>query len=127
MKRIAIALGSLWFSGAAIAWQTSNYPNAATLYQSVVSGQRSMDSLSPQERQEVASVFRAMHNVCSSNSRKCQAVCDAGNELKDASSDLMRCAGAGDYNDSCDRQFRDVRDAHDNLESAVSDAGGDCE
>ena len=64
---------------------------------------------------------------CHSNSHKCQAVCDAAAELKTATDDLSTCAGRADYDESCDRQFRDVRDAHDALESAVSEADGDCE
>lgn len=64
--------------------------------------------------------------ICSSNSDKCRAVCEANNNLKSAADDLSRCAAQHDYSDSCDSQFTDARDAHDELESAVSDADDDC-
>ena len=64
---------------------------------------------------------------CSSHSHKCHSICEASNQLKNAADDLARCASANDYNDSCDRQFRDVRDAHDELENTISDSDGDCD
>lgn len=107
--------------------QQPDYQHAAQLYQSVATGQRSMESLTPQERQQVLLIARAIRSSCSSNSHKCQAVCNAANELESSSRDLAQCASQHDYNDSCDRQFSDVRDAHDELETAVSDADGDCD
>lgn len=64
---------------------------------------------------------------CASNSHKCQAVCEANNLLREAADDLKRCAESQDFNDSCDRQFNGVRDAHDDLETSISDADGDCD
>ncbi|HEV2680869.1 MAG TPA: hypothetical protein VGV14_10255 [Rhodanobacter sp.] len=75
----------------------------------------------------VLTSVRTMQSTCSSNSHKCQAVCDAGERLRSASEDLATCAASHDYNDSCDSQFNDVRDAHDGLESAVTDSASDCE
>lgn len=72
-------------------------------------------------------VARVSLGSCSSHSQKCQAICEAADQLKNASEDLARCAGNHDYNDSCDSKFREVRDAHDDLENAVSEASGDCE
>jgi hypothetical protein len=72
-------------------------------------------------------VLTHLRQICTSNSHKCQAICNAGNQLESASNDLATCAGNHDYGDSCDSQFNDVRDAHDELESAISDAEGDCE
>lgn len=112
--------------GQATAQQT-NYQHAAQLYQSVAAGQRSMGSLTPQERQQVLLIARAIRSSCSSNSHKCQTVCNAANELESSSQDLAQCASQHDYSDSCDSQFSAVRDAHDDLETAVADADGDCD
>jgi hypothetical protein len=64
---------------------------------------------------------------CHSNSHKCQAICDAENQLQSEAESLSSCAAQHDPSDSCDSKFNDVRDAHDALEEARSDAGGDCE
>jgi len=81
---------------------------------------------SAEDRQQVLLIARAISSRCDSHSDKCQAICEAASQLKNASDDLSRCAANVDYNDSCDSKFRQVRDAHDELESAVSDAAGDC-
>lgn len=95
------------------------------LYADVLTGKRSFSSLTPDEKAIVEVMLSAQRHH--PTSQKCQAVADAYDELLDATSNLANCARARDYGDSCDTQFRDVRDAHDNLESAVSDADGDCE
>lgn len=127
MKRIGLAIILLSLATAVPAWQTPDYSKASMLYQDVVAGRRAMQSLTPQERQSVLLISRAMRSSCGGNSHKCKAVCEAANQLKDASEDLATCAGRHDYNDDCGSQFNSVRDAHDELESAVSDADGDCE
>lgn len=106
-----------------------NQPNlqAATIYQQVMSGQRSIESLSPNERASVLMMARLLHSSCSSNSQKCQSVCDAAEQLESAAKDLAHCAANHDFSDDCDMKFRDTRDAHDEYENAVSEAAGDCE
>lgn len=122
----AITVALLWSWQPATA-QVDNTRHAVELYQQVVTGQRSLDRLSPTDRAQVLMMARAMRSSCSSNSHKCEAVCEAASQLESTSRDLARCASAHDYTDSCDRQFRDVRDAHDDLENAVSEASGDCD
>ena len=60
-------------------------------------------------------------------SRKCSALRTDERELQYASAALAKCASVYDPSDSCDTEFNDVRDAHDALEDAVSDANDDCE
>lgn len=84
-------------------------------------------AIAKSNRPAVLTRFIPPPGYCHSNSHKCQAVCDASNRLDSASSDLAVCASRHDYSDSCDMQFNDVRDAHDALESAVSEASGDCD
>lgn len=72
-------------------------------------------------------IARMLANQCTDRSQKCRAVCEATDQLKSASDDLATCAARHDYSESCDMQFNDVRDAHDDLENAITDADGDCE
>lgn len=111
----------------ALAQNASNTQQALALYQQVVSGARKIDSLSPDERAQVLLVARVMRSSCSSNSHKCQSACEATNQLDSAARDLAQCASRHDYSESCDAQFNEVRDAHDDLENAVAATDGDCE
>jgi len=129
MKWIIISLLYISMGAAAIGQEqpSINYQKAVQLYQSVITGKRTMESLTQTERQEVLIVARMLSHSCDSHSQKCHAICEAADQLKSASEDLATCAGQHDYSDSCDMQFNDVSDAHDSLESAISDADGDCE
>ncbi|TPG08299.1 hypothetical protein EAH88_11740 [Rhodanobacter glycinis] len=80
-----------------------------------------------QQRALVMQRLLLQSRSCTSNSHKCQAVCEANHQLQEAADDLKRCAESQDFSDSCDRQFNDARDAHDALETSVSDADGDCD
>jgi hypothetical protein len=60
-------------------------------------------------------------------SRKCSAIREGEQELEDASRALAKCASIYDPTDSCDGQFNEVKDAHDALDDAISDADDDCE
>ena len=60
-------------------------------------------------------------------SRKCSAIRESEQELSDASRALAKCASVYDPADSCDSQFNEVKDAHDALDDAISDADDDCE
>lgn len=64
---------------------------------------------------------------CGSGSDECASVCEAAEALESAADDLTNCARRRDLADDCWRQFRDVRSAHSDYESAVSDTGGECE
>jgi hypothetical protein len=60
-------------------------------------------------------------------SRKCNSIREDERELEDASIALAKCASVYDPSEDCNSQFNDVKDAHDALEDAISDANGDCE
>src|SRR5690348_9027526 len=77
--------------------------------------------------QQQAVYQRLLAYNCSSNPNKCQAVCEAADDLEDAARSLSDCAGNHDYSDDCSSQFGAVRDAQDSYETAVTDADGDCE
>lgn len=82
--------------------------------------------LSPSDQAFFAQLS-ARARTCQSNSHKCQAACEAANQLQSAADDLSRCAQSHDYSDDCSSKFSDVRDASDEYESAVQEAAGDCE
>jgi hypothetical protein len=63
---------------------------------------------------------------CSSVQNEChRRACEAASELEDAAQRLGACARRRDPDDSCDSQFRDARDAHDEYEDAVSNSSCD--
>ena len=125
--RITLSFILLLVFSAAIAQQAeNNYDKQIQLYNKVIRGERSFDSLTPSEKAQVISMQRLMTNSCGKLHGKCRAACDAANQLKDAANDLARCANRHDYSDDCRRRFRDTRDAFDQYESSVSDASGDC-
>jgi hypothetical protein len=51
----------------------------------------------------------------------------AASDLSSYSRRLQRCAEAGDYSDDCSTEFRRVRSAHSDYESAVSEVSSYCE
>jgi len=59
-------------------------------------------------------------------SQACRDAYDAKRELILAATYLLSCARKSDYTDDCSREVRDVRDAGDDLQTAVADSDGDC-
>lgn len=104
-----------------------DYPAANSLRNDVLSGKRQIQSLTPVERRELSILAPVKTRTCRSNSHKCHAVCEAANAFQSAIDDLGLCVERRDYSDDCGTQFRDVSDAHDTYEDAVSDAEDDCE
>lgn len=98
-------LGWVLTIGAATAQQTTATPTAA---------------------QVALSQYKASHRRCTTRSDKCHTVCEAANRLVDAAQELLACASRHDYSEDCSSASIDARDAHDQYESAVSDADGDC-
>lgn len=58
---------------------------------------------------------------------QCEAIDYARSDLEYETRRLLRCAQSGSYTDDCSSEARRVRNAADDLESAVSDAGYLCD
>lgn len=58
---------------------------------------------------------------------QCEAIDSARSDLEYETRRLLRCAQGGSYIDDCSSEARRVRNAADDLESAVSDAGYICD
>lgn len=58
---------------------------------------------------------------------QCEAIDSARSDLEYETRRLLRCAQIGSYTDDCSSEARKVRRAAEDLESAVSDAGYDCD
>lgn len=97
------------------------------LYTDVVSGNRSIKSLTPEEQQQFMLIHGLLASPCSRLQGACRAACDASNKLEDAANELARCAKRRDFGDDCSRYAREVRYAAENYESAVSDADDECD
>lgn len=103
-----------------------NVDQSFALYLAVASGQRSMQSLSPEQQREVQ-IIAAMMARPRYTSQKCEDLADAEDQLQSARSDLRSCLASADADDDCDAQTQDVRDAQDQYESAKSNAEDDCQ
>lgn len=116
-----------WTAGPAISRQSIGYEQAIELHRKVATGEVDFQNLTPSQQQSVLLVDSLSRRSCSSNSHKCQALCDAAEHLRIAADDLSACAAKHDSSDSCDSLFNEARDAHDELEDAVSASDGDCD
>lgn len=58
---------------------------------------------------------------------QCEAIDSARSDLEYETRRLLRCAQSGSYTDDCSSEVRRVRNAADELESAVSDGGYVCD
>ena len=100
-------------------------------YRDIIAGRKKLEQLSPDERQEVLIIYRRLRSQQSrSGSSNCR---DARSRAENAASDLaqytrrlQRCAEAQDFDDDCSTEFRRVRNAHSDYESAVSAIGSYC-
>lgn len=101
-------------------------------YQEIMAGRKKLDQLTPQERQEVIIIHTRVQasRAASGGSRECQnARSEAkskASELADYARRLRSCAEAEDLSDDCDSEFRRVKNAHSDYESAVSDVSSAC-
>ena len=101
-------------------------------YQEIMAGRKKLDQLTPQEQQEVLIIFRqvkAAQNKTgkSSECRDAQERAEsAASELSDRSRKLRNCAESQDYSEDCSSEFRRVRNAHSDYESAVSSVRSEC-
>jgi hypothetical protein len=101
-------------------------------YREILAGRKKLDQLSPQEQQEVLIVFRriqAAENKAGKSSacRDAQQQAEsAASELADRAKKLQNCAESQEYSEDCSTEFRRVRSAHSDYESAVSSVQSEC-
>lgn len=102
------------------------------LYKQVISGKRKLDSLTPQQQQQVLEIHTAVsRNSCVGCSDDCRdAKSQANNyrsDLEGYAKRLYRCAEDNDLKDDCDSEFRRVKNAHSDFESAISRVRSYCD
>jgi len=102
------------------------------LYQQVMSGQRKLESLTAEEQQRVIRIHTLVsRSRCEGCSEECRDAKDqaesARTELEDYTRKLYRCVGDNDLTDDCYSEFRRVRSAHGDFESAVSEVQSSCD
>ena len=101
-------------------------------YQEIMAGWKKLDQLSPQEQQEVLIIFRRV-KAAQNKTGKSSACRDAqeraessASELADRARKLRNCAESQGYTDDCSSEFRRVRSAQSEYESAISSVQSDC-
>lgn len=101
-------------------------------YQDIISGKKTLEQLSPQEKQEVIIIHRRIRTqrYGSDKSPECRDALsraeNAASDLADYSRRLHSCAESQDFTDDCSSEFRRVRNAHSDYEDAVSSVGSYC-
>lgn len=111
-----------------VAWaQLTPDQQRVQMFQEVMQGRRSLQSLSPSDHRLYLQFASLMAPRCPARGEQCEAICDAAAELQSAAEDLAQCARRLDMSNDCSRQFRNVRSAHSDYESAVSDGDGQCD
>jgi hypothetical protein len=101
-------------------------------YQEVIAGKKKLDQLTLQEQQEVMIIFRRVR-AAQSKTGKSSSCRDAQERAESAASDLAdrarklrNCAESQDYTEDCSSEFRRVKSAHGDYESAVSSVQSEC-
>jgi hypothetical protein len=100
-------------------------------YQAIITGQKTIGSLPEEQQTEVYLLMQALRNSAPSGaSSDCE---DAWDNASSSASDvasyakrLIRCVEGGDYHDDCYSEFRRVKSAHSDYESAASEVGSYC-
>lgn len=99
-------------------------------YQSLITGQKSADQLSADERLEVMIIMNRLRSSDNNESSSCRSALStaemAANELADNAKRLASCASAQDYTEDCSSRFRRVRSSYSDYESAVSQVQMNC-
>jgi hypothetical protein len=101
-------------------------------YRDILAGRKTLEQLSTQEREEVLIIFRRLRSreAESGRSSDCR---DARSRAESAASELagyarrlQRCAEGQDFTDDCSSEFRRVKNAYSDYESAVSEVSSYC-
>jgi hypothetical protein len=111
--------------------QEMNYKRGMQNYQAVTTGQKKLSELSAAEQREVVAIARLVSAQDSSgDSEECadarRRAERAASELADYARRLRTCAESNDFTNDCSTEFRRVRSAQDDYESAVSSVSSDC-
>jgi DNA repair ATPase RecN len=101
-------------------------------FSDVRTGRKRVEDLSPDEQQEVMHIARQIGAI--ENRRgmapKCQNALDRADsrasELRDRTRKLRECADTYEHKNSCEDQFRTLRNVHNDYESAVSAVKLEC-
>jgi hypothetical protein len=106
--------------------------NPYLLYQKVISGKINFEELSPEQQFQVIEIHKALkRNRCPGCSRECRdAKEDAEShrsELEGYVKRLYRCVEDNDLKNDCSSEFRRVKSAYSDFESAVSNVGSNCD
>lgn len=111
--------------------QDLDYKRGMRNYQAVVAGQKKLEDLSQAEQREVMAIARVISARGSSDdSEDCAEARTraerAASELADYARRLRTCAESSDYSNDCSSEFRRVKNAQYDYESAVSSVSSDC-
>lgn len=101
------------------------------LYQQVITGQKKLEQLTPEQKQQVITIHGIMNrSSCDGCSIECSDAKDQAesyrSDLESYANRLYRCVEGNDLTDDCSSEFRRVKLAHSDFESAVSDVSSNC-
>lgn len=118
-----LTLGVCFFSASIYAEKNE----AFNLYQKVLSGQKSLEQLTPEQQSQVIMIHSTMNrNSCNDCSDECRENKEQAesyrSDLEGYTRRLLRCIEGNDLSDDCYSEFRRVKSTHDDFESAISNA-----
>ena len=128
--RNLIIIAFLMMAGAAAFAQ--DFQRGLRNYQDIMAGKKKLEQLTTQEQQEVLLIYRRIKSSqnktgksdeCRESTERAES---AASELADRARRLRNCAEAQNFADQCDTEFRRVRNAHSDYESAVSSIRSEC-
>lgn len=127
-KILTVALSLLLFSVPT----NADTNEAFRLYQQVISGQKKLEQLSPEQQRQVIMIHNAMNRSrCDGCSEECRDAKDQAesyrDDLESYTKRLYNCVEGNDLTDDCYSEFRRVKSAHSDFESAVSDVSSYCD
>lgn len=126
---VLLCLGSLFCAEIAL---SQDYQRGLRNYQEIGAGRKKMEQLSRQEQQEVLQIHKRVQGARagtrgSSDCRQAkEEATNAASELANYSRRLRSCAEAEDLSDDCSSEFRRVKNAFGDYESAVSTVTSTC-
>lgn len=111
--------------------QQFDYQRALRNLQAIQAGKKKLDQLPPHEQIEVHLLVRYLSRPKAPNSSPaCRDAWDrassAADDVSSYANRLKKCVDAGDYTEDCSNEFRRVKNAHSDYESASSDVESYC-
>jgi hypothetical protein len=102
------------------------------LYKKVISGQKKMKDLTPEQKKQVIKIHNLLNrSSCEGCSEECRDAKEQAESYRDDLEGyikrLYRCVEDNDLNDDCYSEFRRVKSAYSDFESAVSDVSSYCD